>query len=96
MGLLIMIQAKGQTVDLVDPNATTETRALYANLKALSGQKILFGHQDALAYGVEWKDWHKRRSDVKDVCGKHPALVGWELSKLGSSPINIDSVNLHI
>lgn len=78
---------------LVDPQATPATRALYANLQNLSGKKIIFGHQDALAYGVNWKNWHKRRSDVHDVSGKHPALVGWEFSKLGKYPHNIDSVD---
>ncbi len=80
-------------IRLVDPQATAETQALFTNLQALAGKYILFGQQDALAYGVEWKDYHKKRSDVKDVCGMHPALVGWELSKLGSSPVNIDTVN---
>ena len=81
------------TIKTVDARATKQTKALYANLKHLSKTKILFGHQDALAYGVAWKEWHKARTDVKDVCGSHPALVGWELSKLGKYSHNIDSVD---
>ena len=80
-------------INTVDRNATPETKALYANLKSLSQDQLLFGHQDALAYGVKWDDWHKRRSDVKDVCGKHPAVFGWDMSKLGKYAHNIDSVN---
>lgn len=76
-----------------DQEATKKTVALFRNLRALSGKQILFGHQDAMAYGVEWKDWHRNRSDVKDVCGSHPALFGWELGKLGLSERNLDSVN---
>ena len=80
-------------ISLVDQDATRKTKALYAQLKNISKTNILFGHQDALAYGVHWKNWHKRRSDVHDVCGKHPALVGWELSKLGKFSHNIDTVD---
>ncbi|GJM32822.1 MAG: mannan endo-1,4-beta-mannosidase [Saprospiraceae bacterium] len=76
----------------IDINATKATKALYSNLKNLSKKHILFGQQDALAYGVMWKDWHKSRSDVADVCGKQPAVYGWDLSKLGKSPFNIDTV----
>lgn len=93
--LIICIPANtySQGVKTVDPKATAKTQALYANLKKMSGHQLLFGQQDALAYGVEWKEWNKSRSDVKDVCGNHPALFGWEMSKLGSSEINIDTVN---
>ena len=77
----------------IDSKATKATKALYYNLLKLSGKQVLFGQEDALAYGVEWKTWHKSRSDVKDVCGKHPALVGWEMSKLGQGKYNIDSVD---
>lgn len=83
----------GQKTHLVDSKATKKTRALYENLKKLSKQQILFGQQDALAYGVHWKNWHKKRSDVKDVCGQHPAVFGWDMSKLGKYPHNIDSVD---
>lgn len=54
---------------------------------------VLFGQQDALAYGVMWKDWHKRRTDVSDVCGKYPSVYGWDMSKLGKYEHNIDTVN---
>lgn len=75
----------------IDKNATKKTTALYLNLQAISGEGVLFGHQDDLAYGVAWKN-QKDRSDVKDVCGSYPALYGWDVSGLGK-PVNIDSVN---
>ncbi len=61
----------------VDSKATPETCNLFASLCALAGKRILFGHQDALLYGVGWKD-ENNRSDVKSVCGKHPAVVGFD------------------
>ena len=85
--------SQGELPKLVDPGATRATRALFLNLQETAATNILFGHEDALAYGVEWKDWHRSRSDVKDVCGKHPALFGWEMSKLGKYPHNIDTVD---
>ena len=80
-------------IKTVDANATKQTKALFYNLKKIAKTKTLFGHQDALAYGVNWQDWHKKRSDVKDVCGKYPAVFGWDMSKLGKYEYNIDSVN---
>ena len=53
----------------VDRQATPETRALYLNLKKLSGQGVLFGQQDALAYGVGRSNPDSDYCDVRDVCG---------------------------
>jgi hypothetical protein len=79
---------------LVDGQATKQTAALYKNLKSLSAsRKIMFGHQDGLAYGVTWNTWNKKKSDVKDVCGKYPAVFGWDLGKLGQGDKNLDGVD---
>ncbi|NOT93790.1 MAG: beta-mannosidase [Ferruginibacter sp.] len=76
-----------------DRNATKETIALYGNLKKLSQKGYLFGHQDDLAYGVNWR-YEKDRSDVKDVCGDYPAVYGWDLGGLErtSGDKNLDGV----
>lgn len=74
-----------------DKNATQETVALYANLKEVSGNGVIFGHQDDLAYGYGWKN-EEGRSDVKDVCGSYPGLYGWDVSKIGKQ-LNIDGVD---
>ena len=78
---------------LIDKDASPLTVRLFENLKSVSSDRIMFGHQDGLAYGVEWEKWHQKKSDVKDVCGNYPAVFGWELSKLGQRPYNIDTVN---
>lgn len=36
------------------------------------------GHEDATAYGVGWTN-EPDRSDVKSVCGAHPAVHGWDV-----------------
>ena len=81
----------GQT--LIDPDATEKTRALYENLTQTIDQgNILLGHQDATAYGVGWRS-EEERSDVKEVVGDFPAVYGWNVSKIGQGPMNIDSVD---
>ena len=83
----------GGAATLVDPHATDETRALFVNLKEVARDHILFGHQDALAYGVTWKR-EAGRSDVRDVTGSHPAVYGWELGDLENGvAANLDGVN---
>src|SRR5580704_1694367 len=75
-----------------DPQATDETKHLFANLKRISAKGFFFWHQDDLAYGVHWK-YKKDSSDVKSVTGDYPALYGWDLSGLESNkPMDIDGV----
>jgi len=76
----------------VDRQATKETINLYRNLKKLLKKGVMFGHQDDLAYGVNWK-YEDGRSDVKDVTGDYPAVYGFELGHLeADDPVNLDSV----
>lgn len=76
----------------VDKEASPQTKALFRNLITIGDEGILFGHQDDLAYGVYWKDM-PGRSDVKDASGSYPAVFGWDISKIGQRPFNIDSVD---
>jgi len=78
---------------LSDKNASGETLALYNNLAGLRGKHMLFGHEDSLAYGVNWEG-DLDRSDVRDVTGSNPAVYGWELGglELGHEQ-NLDGVN---
>lgn len=80
-------------IDIADQNATTETKALLWNLKKVGQESLLFGHQDDLAYGVHWIN-EPGRSDVKDVTGSYPAIIGWELGDLETgAEVSIDKVN---
>nr|WP_294926876.1 glycosyl hydrolase [uncultured Flavobacterium sp.] len=63
----------------IDKKATKETKNLYNNLKIISKQHILFGHQHALEYGHQWSN-ESDRSDIKSVVGSHPAVVGIDFS----------------
>ena len=55
----------------IDKKATTETKALFRNLKKLSKKHTLFGHQHATEYGRGWFN-EPGRSDVRSVTGSHP------------------------
>ena len=85
-------QINNTNSSLSDKKSTDETKILYTNLIELSNKAILFGHQDDLAYGVNWK-YEAGRSDVKDVAGDYPAVYGWDLAGLEKkSDKNIDGV----
>ena len=43
------------TLKMVDPDATAETKALYANLWAIQQRGFMFGHHDDLNYGRHWQ-----------------------------------------
>lgn len=66
----------------VTRRATTETRALFVNMKLLGDTgKVMFGHHDTLAYGYTWTGG-PNRSDVKDVAGAFPAVYSWDVNRL--------------
>jgi len=83
-------------IQTADKDATKRTRALFANLHQISGEKVMFGHQDDLAYGVYWRR-EEGRSDVQETCGAYPAVFGWDLgSRFGPGKMsNIDSVRFN-
>lgn len=75
-----------------DPSATAETRVLNQNLRIAARHHVMFGHQDDLAYGVQWK-YETGRSDVKETSGDYPAVYGWDLGGLEKdSPLNLDGI----
>lgn len=83
------------TFRLSNKNATEETQNLYKNLWQLLDKGIMFGHQDDLGYGVNWR-MQDGRSDVKETAGDYPAIFGWDVINMesgGKGPIDIFSFN---
>ncbi|MDQ2751770.1 MAG: glycoside hydrolase family 26 protein [Bacteroidota bacterium] len=81
---LLLISSKcclSQRLLPADKGATRETVNLYNNLKKSLQKGILIGHQDDYAYGVNWK-YEPGRSDVKDVTGDYPGVIGCELGRI--------------
>lgn len=90
--LTLLASAAFAQTSPVDPAATPETRNLLRNLRKAAAKATLFGHQDDLAYGVDWRDV-PGRSDVKDVTGEYPAVFGWDLGRIeADSPNEIDGI----
>ncbi len=73
---------------LTDRKATTKTQNLYHHLLNLETNQVMFGHQDGVLYGLDWK--YGLRSDVEMVSGDRAAVVGWDIGKIGAE-VNIDS-----
>lgn len=65
----------------VDAQATGLTINLYNNLFSAAEKGIMFGHQDALAYGIHWR-YVDGQSDVKLLTGEYPAVYGWDLGHI--------------
>lgn len=63
--------------------ATPKTPAtrLVKRLWKLQKAGMMVGHQDDPVYGSSWK-WDEGRSDVRDVCGDYPAVMGFDLGKI--------------
>lgn len=93
-GLLLQKLALAQTVS--DSKATKETRTLFQKLWKLQAEKTIFGQQDALAYGVGWKDEvgaTSFKSDLSLVTDEQPGIYGWDIAHLElDSSRNIDGV----
>jgi hypothetical protein len=70
----------------------TQAEQLEQRLKSLLEKGYMAGHEDAPFYGIDW-EWQYGRSDVKDVVGDYPAVMGFDLGglELGDRK-NLDSV----
>src|SRR5690349_2769839 len=77
--LVCTLGSNAQKSGPIDSKATDETKALCYNLGELSNGHVLFGHQHATEYGHGWYG-DADRSDVKSVCGSHPAVIGVDFS----------------
>ena len=83
------------TSEVVDNNASIETLYLLHRINKIKDFGYAFGHQDATAYGIGWKnDGTQYKSDVNEVSGDFPAIYGFEIGhiELGEKQ-NLDSVN---
>lgn len=75
---------------------SSTAQLLRLRLQKLQKRGIMFGHQDAPFYGLGWK-YEEGRSDVHDVCGDYPAVMGFELGgiEVGDDK-NLDSVPFQV
>jgi len=97
LSLVIVLFVVGISNAQIDKNATQETKNLYSGLKRSTNKGVIFGQQDALAYGLnaDKSRWigDENRSDIKSISGEHPGLVGYDLGHLElDSANNLDGV----
>ncbi|MFD2673513.1 glycosyl hydrolase [Marinicrinis sediminis] len=69
-------------VVLVDEMASAKTRSLFAYLKNITGDTMLFGHQHATTQGLTISQGDGTESDVKNAVGAFPAVYGWDTLSL--------------
>jgi mannan endo-1,4-beta-mannosidase len=80
------------------PMDTPKDQLVHRLFSFAEAEQIAYGHQDDLFYGHTWcvTDWENdplERSDVKEVTGKYPMIMGCDLGgiELGDS-CNLDGV----
>ncbi len=72
-----------KTLNLVDDQATAETKSLYAFLNETRGKNVLFGHQHDTTVSFAGKDDQgKVISDVYHSVGDYPVVFGWDTLSL--------------
>jgi hypothetical protein len=74
VGVAFMMAACGQKTVV----EKTQRELLAERLQTLQQKGYMFGHQDDPMYGLTWA-YDKDSSDVKNVCGDYPAVMGFEL-----------------
>ncbi len=70
----------------------TPAAKLIKRMEKLQKRGVMVGHQDDSVYGTSWH-YDRNRSDVKEVCGDYPAVMGFDLGKIElQSDKNLDGV----
>ena len=73
-------------------SAQTGAQQLLERLDTLRQKGIMYGHQDDPFYGLTW-EYQQDSSDVKNVCGDWPAVMGFELGGVEMGDVkSLDSV----
>ncbi len=91
MAISTVIVVACTTTKKAEPEKT-KAQQLMERLDTLRQKGIMYGHQDDPFYGLTW-EYDKDSSDVKNVCGDWPAVMGFELGgiEMGDAK-NLDSV----
>lgn len=80
----------------VAKNTAATAQLLRQRLQRLQKRGIMFGHQDDPFYGLDWS-YEAGRSDVRDLVGDYPAVMGFELGGIErGDEKNLDSVPFNL
>ena len=88
LGVAILMVACNKT----EEKPKTIAQQLADRLQSLQQKGYMMGHQDDPFYGITW-EYQADSSDVKNVCGDYPAVMGFDLGgiEVGDAK-NLDSV----
>ena len=90
--MVSLLAGCGETGSPCDPQAEQRVHDLYARLLQIRDKGVMIGHQDDLMYGHAW-EYEEGRSDVMEVCGSYPAVMGWDLGGIElDDSCNLDGV----
>lgn len=96
LGVIILLllsnckNPKNNTINENERKLSPQTKDLYQLLEKASAKGFLIGHQDSLAYGINWR-FEAFTSDIYKTSGEFPAVFGWDLGHIGDTN-NIDGV----
>ena len=87
-----LLTACGGQKNAANETEQTAAQQLIDRLDTLLQKGIMYGHQDDPMYGLTW-EYKNDSSDVKNVCGDYPAIMGFDLGgiEMGDAK-NLDSV----
>ena len=98
MKKILMLAAMACVACSPKPAGTPREQLVKRLCEMTAAGQIAYGHQDDPAYGHAWcvEDWENdplERSDIKDVCGQYPMVMGFDLGDIEhGADRNLDGV----
>lgn len=90
--ILLLAITMFATLGITAKTSTTPAQKLIKRMARLQKMGVMIGHQDDPVYGRTWK-WERNRSDVKDLTGDYPAVMGFDLGWIElDSAVELDHV----
>jgi mannan endo-1,4-beta-mannosidase len=78
----VEVSATEPSLNLVDPQVSDQTKALFSYFQSISGEQVLFGQQHAIDEGLTLTNDPPRtaseQSEILHAVGDYPAIFGWD------------------
>jgi len=78
IGVVIEQKSAAVAINIVDKNATFETRSLFAFMQTQRKESIMFGHQHETTQGLTLTSTDGTQSDTFNAVGDFAAVYGWD------------------
>ncbi|SFL43351.1 mannan endo-1,4-beta-mannosidase [Gracilibacillus orientalis] len=91
----VEVSANEQSLNLVDPKISDQTKALFSYFQSINGEHVLFGQQHAIDEGLTLTNDPPRtaseQSEILHAVGDYPAIFGWDtLSIVGDEKPGVE------